>query len=196
MKRLSLSAILVLALAGAGTASAQDIITRKQWDAAAPVLPMTVQKPNRITVHHTAVRTNPGSSIERKLRNLQAFSQSKGKLADGRTKKQWADIPYHYYISVDGKTAEAREARYVGDTNTKYDPTGHITIVVEGNFEIEKPNPVELVALRTLIIGLAKEHGIAAGRIGVHSDFAQTACPGKNMVEAVRKIAAEVGGKG
>lgn len=188
---------LAAALFGASTPAARalEIISREEWGAKPAVLPMTAQKPDRITIHHTAVKTNAKLSIEKKLRGLQSFSQSKAKLADGRTKKQWADIPYHYYISVDGKVAEARPARFVGDTNTNYDPSGHITIVVEGNFETETPTPAELTALRELVATLAGQYNIPAGRIGVHKDFAQTECPGRNLEGRVREIAADLGGK-
>ena len=177
----------------AAPAHALDIITRAQWGARPPVAAMKSQKPNRITVHHTAVRSNPKISIENKLRGLQSFSQSRAKLADGRAKQRWADIPYHYYIAIDGKAAEARSAGFVGDTNTRYDPTGHITIAVEGNFEKEVPTPAELASLRTLIADLAKQYRVPASRIGVHKDYARTACPGRNLEGEVRKIAAELG---
>lgn len=172
--------------------AAPEVMSRQQWGAHDPVLPMTRQVPMRITVHHTASRTKPGLSITSKLKNLQSFSQSRSKLADGRTKKPWPDIPYHFYIAVDGKIAEGRPIGFVGDTNTSYDPTGHITIVVEGNFEIEKPSAAELASLKSLIGSLAAQYHIAPALIGVHSDFAQTACPGRNLKGEVRNIAAGI----
>lgn len=187
-----LDALLFLALAA--PANAQQIITREQWGAAAPVLPMKPHNPDRITVHHTASPMRPKTPLATKLKALQTFSQSAAKLADGRFKKQWADIPYHYYIAADGQIAEARDVRFVGDTNTNYDPTGHITIVVEGNFETQTPPSAGLESLRALIIGLSKEYGVHASRIGVHSDFAHTACPGAHLIGPVRSIAAEIGG--
>jgi hypothetical protein len=188
------AAIILAALAAMAPSAwaAPDVISRQQWGAHDPVLPMTKQVPMRITVHHTASRTKPGLSIAGKLKNLQSFSQSKAKLADGRTKKLWPDIPYHFYIAVDGKIAEGRPIGFVGDTNTSYDPTGHITIVVEGNFEIEKPSAAELASLKSLIVSLAAQYHIVPALIGVHSDFAQTACPGKNLEGEVRSIAAAV----
>jgi hypothetical protein len=105
------AAIILAALAAMAPSAwaAPDVISRQQWGAHDPVLPMTKQVPMRITVHHTASRTKPGLSIAGKLKNLQSFSQSKAKLADGRTKKLWPDIPYHFYIAVDGKIAEGRQ---------------------------------------------------------------------------------------
>lgn len=187
--------ILVASLAMASSAGAVEVMSRSEWGARKPVLTMEKQTPSRITVHHTATRSKHGLSIVRKMKSLQAFSQAKSKLADGRTKEPWADIPYHFYIAVDGKIAEGRQIGFVGDTNTKYDPAGHITIVVEGNFENEKPTAQELAALTTLIRDLSRQYGIPAGRIGTHKDFAQTACPGKNLEGEVHRIAAALGAK-
>ena len=187
-----LSVLLLALLATVSSADAAEVISRSQWGARKPVLAMEKQTPRRITVHHTATRGKHGLSIVKKMASLQAFSQARSKLADGRTKEAWADIPYHFYIAVDGKIAEGRPIGFVGDTNTKYDPTGHITIVVEGNFEKEMPTSEELAALKDLIRDLSRQYAIPPERIGTHKDFAQTACPGKNLEGEVRRIAAEL----
>ncbi|MGQ3210596.1 MAG: peptidoglycan recognition protein family protein [Shinella sp.] len=187
--------LLLASFAMASSAGAAEVMSRAEWGARKPVLAMEKQTPSRITVHHTATRSKHGLSIVKKMTSLQAFSQAKSKLADGRTKEPWADIPYHFYIAVNGKIAEGRQISFVGDTNTKYNPAGHITIVVEGNFENEKPTAEELAALKTLIRDLSRQYGIPADRIGTHKDFAQTACPGKNLEGEVHRIAAELGAK-
>ncbi len=194
MRLFKLAVLLLASLAPASSAGAVEVMSRAEWGAHKPVLAMEKQTPRRITVHHTATRGKHGLSIIRKMKSLQAFSQAKSKLADGRTKEAWADIPYHFYIAVDGKVAEGRPIGFVGDTNTKYDPTGHITIVVEGNFENEKPSAEELAVLKALIADLSQQYGISADRIGTHKDFAQTACPGQNLEGEVRRIAAELAG--
>lgn len=187
-----LSVLLLASLAMVSSAGAVEVMRRSEWGAHKPVLAMERQTPLRITVHHTATRGKHGLSIVRKMQSLQAFSQARSKLADGRTKEAWADIPYHFYIAVDGKVAEGRPIGFVGDTNTKYDPTGHVTIVVEGNFENEKPTVEELAALKALIGDLSRQYDIPAARIGTHKDFARTACPGRNLEGEVRRIAAEL----
>jgi hypothetical protein len=168
------------------------VVTRGQWGAKPPVMAMKQQTPVRLTVHHTATPAKPKASLASKLKSLQAFSQTDSKLADGRLKKAWADIPYHYYIDVNGAVGEARPAEFVGDTNTKYDPAGHITIVVEGNFETETPSKAEIDALIGLLASLARRYHIDADKIGVHKEFAQTACPGKNMMAMMPEIVARV----
>ena len=88
---------------------------------------MTQHAPNRLTIHHTATVQNPARTIEEKMFGLQAFSQRDDSLAGGKKKPAWADVPYHYYVAVDGAVAEGREWRYVGDTNTEYNPAGPVS---------------------------------------------------------------------
>lgn len=182
----------LMALSWSPPADAANILSRAEWGAREPAFAMKKQNPDRITIHHTAVPSKTGLSIVKKLRNLQSFSQSDAKLADGRRKKAWADVPYHFYISVDGKIAEGRPVGFVGDTNTSYDPSGHVSIVVEGNFEKEEPTMAELEALTALTAELAERYSIGRDRIGVHRDFASTACPGRNLEPHIRKIVASL----
>ena len=89
-------------------------------------------------------------TLEKKMQNLQAFSQRDDKLASGKFKPAWFDVPYHYYIAVDGRIAEGRELKYVGDTNTEYDPTGHALVVVEGSFNTEEPTKAQIDSLKKM----------------------------------------------
>jgi hypothetical protein len=171
---------------------APDIVARSAWHAADPVLPMSAHTPTRITIHHTGVRSNAGLSLEQKLRNLQAFSQREDKLASGRTKPQWPDVPYHYYIDIRGRIGEARDVRYKGDTNTEYDPAGHILVVVEGNFEQETPTAAQLTSLRHIVQWLAAGWQVPAARIQSHKDYARTDCPGVNLYRELTALRALV----
>ena len=49
-----------------------------------------------------------------------------------------------------------------------------------------------MAALKDLIRDLSRQYAIPSERIGTHKDFAQTACPGKNLEGEVRRIAAEL----
>jgi hypothetical protein len=169
-----------------------NILTRKEWSAKPPVGEMTAHTPHYITIHHTATRHNPKRSIAEKLRGLQAFSQREDKLATGKIKPAWPDVPYHFYIACNGRIAEGRDLRFVPNTNTSYDPTTHITIVLEGNFEEEIPTSGQMSSTRALVTWLAKEFNVAAEKIGGHKDYTGTACPGKNLyskLEELRRIA-------
>ena len=167
---------------------ALPIVSRAEWGARDPVLPMREHRIERITIHHTATRQNAERSLADKLRGLQAFSQRDDSLGDGRKKPAWADVPYHYYIAVDGTVGEARSWRYVGDSNTPYDPTGHLLIVVEGNFEDEQLTEGQMRALESLVTTFARRFGVPGERLGAHKDYASTRCPGRNLYAELPRL--------
>lgn len=142
---------------------------------------MRVHEATRITIHHTGTPQRPDLTTVQKIKNLQLFSQREDKLADGRTKPQWADVPYHYYIGVDGQIAVGRDDRFAGDTNTEYDPAGHLLVVVEGNFENEVVNPAQWKSLLQVVGWLAQREGIPTADIQSHRDYAKTDCPGADL---------------
>lgn len=164
------------------------IISRSDWGAKAPIGEAKTHKIEFITIHHTATPQKPGTLIGTKMRNLQAFSQREEKLASGKLKPVWFDIPYHYYIAVDGKIAEGREIKYVGDTNTEYDPTGHALVVLEGTFNTDQPSAAQIDSMKQIVAWLAKKYKIAPGNIKGHSDYAQTACPGENLKKLLPEL--------
>lgn len=171
------------------------VVTREQWGSAKPVLEMKEHVPNRITIHHTGTYQNFNKSLEEKLKALQKFSMERSPLSDGRTKEAWADIPYHFYISVDGRIGEGRELRYVGDSNTPYDPTGHALLVLEGNFNKDQVTEAQRQSLFQLTKAIAKRYHISADRISGHKDNAQTACPGDALYAMLPQLREAVVGK-
>lgn len=156
-------------------------LPREAWGAQGPAKEMPPHTPHRITIHHTATRQAPARGLDDKMRALQRFSQTESPLASGRMKPVWGDIPYHFYIDHAGRVAEGRELRYAGDSNTAYDPAGHVLIVLEGNFEEELPTAAQLESLARLTWWHARRWDVQPGRIGVHRDFADTLCPGRNL---------------
>jgi hypothetical protein len=115
------------------------------------------------------------------MRWLQDFSQNEAPLGPDRVRAPWADIPYHYFIAHDGGIGEGRRLAYAGDTNTNYDPAGHLLIVLEGNFEEEEPTVAQLESLRAIVLEHARRWAVPAERIQSHRDFADTLCPGENL---------------
>lgn len=169
-------------------------MSRTSWGAKAPRGAGKENTVQRITIHHTAVAQKPGIAIEKKLQGLQSFSQSESRLASGKLKPVWIDVPYHFYIAVDGKIAEGRPIQIVSDTNTEYDPTGHATIVLEGNFETEQPSTGQLDSLQALVTWLTGHYKVPAEFIKAHNDYAKTACPGvnlKKLLPAIREKSSE-----
>ncbi|MEL6421593.1 MAG: peptidoglycan recognition family protein [Pseudomonadota bacterium] len=157
------------------------IVSRAEWKAKpAKTSLMRRQTPREIIIHHTSVRQQPKISLERKMRGLQGFSMRPGKV--GRRKKPaWGDGPYHFYIGVSGRIAEGRDIRYAGDTNTKYNTKNRIQVVLEGQFDRERPNRRQLTALRQLTRWLAVTYDISADALSSHNDHASTNCPGKHL---------------
>lgn len=165
-----------------------DIVTREQWGAAPPVLPVKKHTINRITIHHTAVNQNYKRTLRQKLKGLQKFSQERSPLSDGRIKEPWADIPYHFYIDVHGTIGEGRELQYAGDSNTPYDPTGHALIVLEGSFDKEVLTEKQYTSLKKLVVALATEYKVSPDKISGHKDHAQTGCPGNNLYALIPEL--------
>ncbi|WP_051199652.1 exo-beta-N-acetylmuramidase NamZ domain-containing protein [Christiangramia echinicola] len=157
------------------------IISRAEWNAAPPVLEMIPHTPRFITIHHTGMPQKPELSIEKKLRGLQDFSQKDSKLASGKLKKAWADVPYHFYISTSGDIAEARNVNYQGDSNTDYNLDGHLLIVVEGNFNKEKVLPEQWKSLKQLVPYVSEKYNIPLSSVSGHKDQAKTTCPGDDL---------------
>jgi hypothetical protein len=163
-------------------------VPRAAWHANAPVLPMKRHVPTRLTIHHTGTAQNQARTIEQKLSGLQAFSQRYDSLASGRKKPAWADVPYHYYVAVDGAVGEGREWSYVGDTNTEYDPTEHLLVVVEGNFERDTLTTAQRRTLDALVPALTRHFGITGTTLAAHRDFANTLCPGRNLYAEIPRL--------
>lgn len=170
-------------------------LPRAAWQAKPPVLAMQPHVPRRITIHHTAVRQAPARSGPEKIRALQAFSQREDSLGDGRRKPAWADVPYHFYVAADGTVLEGRDARYAGDSNTPYDPAGHLLVVVEGNFEEEEMTPGQRATLDRLVPALARRWKIPASEIAGHRDFAETLCPGEKLYQDLPRLRDLVAGQ-
>jgi len=157
------------------------LVTREQWRAKPPLPGMKPQVPRGIIIHHTAVRQNPSISLDSKMRNLQSFSQQPGHVSPKVLKPAWPDVPYHYYIDNAGQVAEGRDVRFAGDTNTKYDTVGYIQVVLEGDFEVERPADAQVELTRQLLVLLTLSWSVPMNRITVHKDHAATTCPGRNF---------------
>ena len=119
------------------------------------------------------------------MRKLQIYSQQSAALDNGKTKPAWADVSYHYVIYSDGQIWEGRETQFAGDTNTDYDPKGHVLICLDGNFEVETPSAEQLSFLKKLLHNLSQRYQIPNSEIKTHQDYAETLCPGKNLLEAL-----------
>ncbi len=92
--------------------------------------------------------------------------------------KGWAGIAYHYFVTKSGEIFSGRPENMRGGHTTNWNYCS-IGVCFEGNFETEQMPEVQIVAGRELVADIvARYPSIVIGR---HSDFGQTACPGKNF---------------
>lgn len=168
-------------------------LSRADWNANTPTFAMTPQTPTFLTIHHTATLQNPKADPAQTLRNLQAFSQRADTLGNGKPKVAWADVPYHYYIAPDGTVLEARDPAYEGDSNTAYDLTGHVQVVLEGNFMEETPTNAQMQSLLAVSEAIGRRYGIGPENVAGHGDRAGqdvTLCPGDALEARLDEVRA------
>jgi hypothetical protein len=170
--------------------AAPPIISREQWGAEDPVLELPSHRIRKITIHHTGTRQSFTRPFIDKLQGLQAWSQRDDKLAGGKDKPKWADIPYHFYIDWEGSIAECRPVGLPGDTNTSYNTQGHLLIVLEGSFPLDVLRSGQRKSLFDLTQHLAGKYDVSSSRIKGHVDYApgETTCPGSTVFELQPKL--------
>lgn len=138
---------------------------------------MRLRIPHRIThvtLHHTgdARPLMPGEDARVRLRNLQAW---------GAAERNWWDVPYHFLLDLEGRIHEGRDYRFMGETNTTYDPGGHFLISIIGNYSRQEPTPAQLESIADLMAWAIDEFDLPLDRIGGHYDYAETSCPGTHL---------------
>ena len=130
---------------------------------------------DRITVHHTAVTLETNTLAPARLRQHQEFHQSRG----------WPDLAYHFMIDAEGNVYEGRPVDAVGDTGTNYDPTGHLLICCEGNFDEQELPASQYESLVRMVAWGAAEYRVDPGEVRGHRDVAATSCPGDELYSLI-----------
>ena len=127
-----------------------------------------------VTLHHTgsAEPLRPDEDPREKLRGLQAW---------GARARNWWDVPYHFLIDLQGRVYEGRDWRYMGETNTTYDPAGHFLISVIGNYGRQEPTAAQLDAIADMMAWAIDRFDLPVDRLGGHYDYAETSCPGIHL---------------
>ena len=149
------------------------IVPRSGWQAKEP-LPYKPQVPVRITVHHEGTTLLATDDAARKINRIQAWGMGPD--------RNWKDIPYHFLIAPNGTIYEGRNVNTVGETNTEYDPTGHLLICCLGNLEQQEVPAAQLASLVKLIAYCSVTYHIPLNTLATHRDHSkQTNCPGKNL---------------
>lgn len=148
------------------------ILPRAEWNANPPK-PFATHLPGRITIHHEGEYLDPKENAADKIKRTQVWCMGPD--------RNWSDIPYHFLIDLDGNIYEGRNVYTAGETNTTYDPSGHLLLTCMGNFEEQELPEVQLNALIKLAAYCCKKYQIDPETIKGHKDYAETLCPGKNL---------------
>lgn len=132
------------------------------------------QRITSITLHHegSSKPLRPEDDPVAGLRALQSW---------GERDRNWWDVPYHYLIDLDGRVYEGRDWRYMGETNTTYDPSGHLLISILGNYNLQEPTQAQLDAIANVMAWAVKKFDVPLDSIRGHYQYAETNCPGKNL---------------
>ncbi len=152
-------------------ASGIDVICKEAWGAQPVIGDFVAHTIDRITIHHTAVLLEDNALAPARLRQHQRFHQSRG----------WPDLAYHFVIDANGNVYEGRPIEAAGDTGTDYDPTGHLLICCEGNFDEQDVPEAQYATLVAMVAWGAAEYDIDPYAVEGHRDVAATSCPGDRL---------------
>ena len=134
-------------------------VISKDYKWAFPLTPRNVT--THLIVHHAAASSATPEGIH-------AYHLSKG----------WAGIAYHYFVSKKGEVFEGRPENMRGGHTTNWNYCS-IGVCFEGDFETEQMPEAQLAAGGELVKDIVSRYPSIV--IGRHSEFGQTACPGKNF---------------
>lgn len=127
----------------------------------------------RMTLHHSAAVLGDNRNIISRLRQDQHYHQDT---------LGWIDIAYHVGVDRNGHLYQLRDYAIAGDTDTKYDTTGHFLVLCEGNFEVEDVSPAQLQGAAHVFAWACQTFGILSSTLRGHRDVNPgTACPGANL---------------
>ncbi|MCE1187906.1 MAG: peptidoglycan recognition protein family protein [Ignavibacteria bacterium] len=173
MKSLAIYFVFVLSVVLYGQCDSVRILPREAWNALPPK-PFKNHVPVRITIHHEGTFFDGvKETAEAHISTVQKWGMSEA--------RNWVDIPYHFLIDNKGRIFEGRNVFTVGETNTDYNPEGHLLISLLGNFEEQELPAAQLESLICLIVDCCKKFSIDPDTIKCHRDFTETLCPGKNL---------------
>ncbi len=151
------------------------VVPRLDWGAAPEGRGCKAQVLEHVSIHHTASTAPDTADGRRRARGFQRYHQQQG----------WMDLAYHFIVTREGEILEGRRLACAGDTFTKYDPAGHMLIVLDGNFEEQQPSPDQLQRTVELLAWAQQEHGLDPAALRGHRDMAATLCPGEALYAAV-----------
>lgn len=163
------------------------IVSASQWGSEPPPQTVYRSRPHGVitglTVHHQGETWQAGADVAAYLRRLQQWS---------RRERAWVDVPYHYIVSPEGQVYAGRGLHWAGDSNTPYDTTGQVQVMLLGNFEHQQPSAAQLQATAQLLGQLMAAYGLAPQHIVGHRHHShQTVCPGAHLMSVFEDLRAQ-----
>ncbi|MCP3975128.1 MAG: N-acetylmuramoyl-L-alanine amidase [bacterium] len=153
-----------------------EALCRDAWGAAEPQGEFTPHEIEQLTVHHTARLLPDNRNAPAAVLGHQRFHQ---------LDRGWPDIAYHFIVDLEGNVYECRPVDAVGDTGTNYDPTGHLLVCCEGNFNDQQLPAAQEASLVNVLAWASAKFGAASTTIRGHRDLAATTCPGDNLYPSI-----------
>lgn len=148
-------------------------ICRDAWGAAPARPGGTPHTLTSMTIHHTEVVLGDNTKAPARLRQHQRYHQDS---------QGWIDIAYHFSVDRNGNIYQLRNPALVGDTATRYDPTGHFLVVCEGDFNSEQVSEEQLNGAAFVFASAASQYGIPVDTLAGHRDESgDTTCPGATL---------------
>ena len=153
---------------------------RSAWATARVItaLAKPMERPYRITVHHSGSRDDLNEPADRRLPKIERVHQA----------QQWACIGYHFILDGSGQVWEGRPlawqgAHAHGDENNR----GNIGVCVLGDYEISRVPPALSAALHELLDRLCATYTIDKSQVHGHRDlWSSTDCPGRFLARDLR----------
>ena len=152
-----------------------EVIPKESWGESTSKDQCRSHQIRYISIHHSATLVTDNRKVPRNLQNYQRYHQKQG----------WMDIAYHFAIDRKGNVYQGRDIDCAGDTFTKYDPTGHLLIMLDGNFEQQTPSKESLDSLSKMVSWATQEYGVELSNIHYHKQLAATACPGESLIDFI-----------
>lgn len=178
-----------LALQAAGRAAADPagqvvpLIGRASWGGLRPRRGLERHQPVRLTLHHSGVRLSDNRESPGRIRQHQRWHM---------IEKGHPDLDYHFVIDRRGNVFKGRNPRFRGDTQTDYDPTGHLLVCCEGDYQgtggaPQRPTRAMLRSVALVFAAAAQRWDIDPATLNGHRDYTtMTSCPGGQLEKVVR----------
>ncbi|XP_034405105.1 peptidoglycan recognition protein 5 [Cyclopterus lumpus] len=158
-----------------------NIVSRQQWEAAAPKSKETLTgSAKRAVIHHTAL---PRCKDEKECKSRIASIQR-----NHMTERGFDDIGYNFLVGEDGSVYEGRGWGVVG-AHAKGNNDDSVGIAFMGDFNVGTPSTEAMSSVKLLLqSGVCEGFLIPKFTVVGHRDLGQTECPGGKLYAALAQL--------